>query len=70
VGVTVSSKVGNAVVRARLRRWVREYVRRHKAELPTGELVVIATTSAATAEHPACDRDLARLFLKAREIRV
>ena len=49
MGITVSSKVGNAVVRARLRRWVREYVRRHQAELPTGEVVVIAKTSAAAA---------------------
>src|SRR4051812_48897684 len=65
IGVTITSKVGKAVVRSRLRRWVREHVRRHKGALPLGELVIIAKGSAATATHPAIDDDLGRLLAKA-----
>jgi ribonuclease P protein component len=47
VGLTVSSKVGNAVVRARLRRYLRELFRKRRAKLPQGlDLVLIARTSA------------------------
>jgi ribonuclease P protein component len=67
VGITVSSKVGNSVVRNRIKRWVREYVRRHRAELPAGaDLVVVAKAPAATATHEAVDRDMARLLERAR----
>jgi ribonuclease P protein component len=66
LGVTVSSRVGNAVVRNRMKRWIREYVRRHKGELPGGEAVIVAKTSAAAAEHRAIDADLERLFERAR----
>jgi ribonuclease P protein component len=66
IGVTISSKVGKAVVRNRLRRWIREYLRRHKSDLPPGDLVMIGKTTAATATHPLIDADLARLFAKAR----
>lgn len=59
LGLTVSSKVGNAVVRARVRRHLREYFRRHRSEFPAGvDLVVIARASAAAASGP----ELARAF--------
>lgn len=64
--MTVSSKVGQAVVRNRVKRWVREYVRRHPAELPRADLVIIAKTTAAAAPHAALDGDLARLLQRAR----
>lgn len=64
--MTVSSKVGNAVVRNRLKRWVREYVRRHKPELPAGEMVVVAKPSAAEIDHARADADLGRLLARAR----
>lgn len=67
--MTISSKVGGAVVRNRLKRWVREYVRRHRSELPAGEVVVIGKTSAAAASHVVVDADLAKLFGKARAAR-
>lgn len=42
LGLTVSTKVGNAVVRARLRRLLREVFRKRRALLPSGlDLVLI-----------------------------
>ena len=68
IGITVSSKVGNAVVRNRLKRWVREYVRQHKVDLPAAENVVIAKASAANVSHAIVDRDLRRLLGRGREV--
>ena len=66
VGITVTTKVGNAVTRNRLKRWTREYVRLHPAELPVGELVIVAKASAAEVTHAQVDEDLATLFRRAR----
>ena len=49
LGLTVSSKVGNAVVRARVKRWLREVFRRRRSACPPVELVVIARPAAGTA---------------------
>jgi len=47
LGVTVSSKVGNAVVRNRIKRRVRESFRIHRSQMATGiDLVVIAKQGA------------------------
>jgi len=46
LGVTVSSKVGSAVIRNRVKRWVREAFRSVAAELPPVDLVVIARSGA------------------------
>jgi ribonuclease P protein component len=46
IGITVSSKVGNAVERNRVKRWVREAWRGARAELPAVDLVVIARPAA------------------------
>jgi ribonuclease P protein component len=46
LGVTVSTRVGTAVVRNRLKRWVREAFRATAAELPAVDLVVIGRSSA------------------------
>ncbi len=52
-GFTVSSKVGNAVIRNRIRRRLRELFRTRRASLPKGlDMVFIARNSAATAEWP------------------
>jgi ribonuclease P protein component len=42
LGITVSSKVGKAAVRNRVKRWVRSAFREVAAELPPVELLVIA----------------------------
>jgi ribonuclease P protein component len=59
LGLTVSSKVGNAVVRNRIRRHLREVFRTRIQELPKGiDVVLIARTSAAHASRD----DLAKAF--------
>ena len=61
VGLTVSRKVGNAVVRNRVKRWLREAVRANRGQLPDGfDLVMIA--------HPqAADAGLETLAIDVRE---
>jgi ribonuclease P protein component len=52
LGITVSRRVGGAVVRNRLKRLVREAYRRQKAAFPAGtELVVIARPEATRAAY-------------------
>ena len=65
VGITVSSKVGNAVVRNRIKRAVREFVRKNKTDLPRTRMVVIAKSAASVSSRDVLDRDLGRLFARA-----
>ena len=61
LGVTVSRRVGNAVVRNRVKRRIREWYRQHQAELKiTGELVVIARPQAASLTHTVTNGELSR----------
>lgn len=61
VGLTVSSKVGGAVVRNRVRRHLREWYRREGKAWPPGlDVVVIAKNAAAQASG----RDLAASMVK------
>jgi ribonuclease P protein component len=46
IGITVSSKIANAVGRNRVKRWVREAFRALAAELPPVDVVVIARKGA------------------------
>jgi ribonuclease P protein component len=61
VGITVSKKVGNAVTRNRIKRLVREFVRRNEFVPVECDVVVIAKRSAAkVAGYDEVARDLSR----------
>jgi ribonuclease P protein component len=53
LGITVTKKVGNAVVRNRIKRMLREWLRLH-GWVPNGwDIVLVAKDSAARQGHPA-----------------
>jgi ribonuclease P protein component len=63
LGITVSGKVGNAVTRNRIKRSIREYFRRHRAELPTeSDILIIARRGAAELEGNGVPVELEKLF--------
>ncbi len=67
LGVTVSSKVGNAVVRAAIRRRLREIFRKRRGELPAGiDLVLIARSSAKGAESAELGRAFGTIATRLR----
>ncbi len=62
IGVTVSRKVGGAVVRNRVKRWVRDCFRRRRDEFPRGlDVVVVARPAAGTSDHETVCRELTAL---------
>jgi ribonuclease P protein component len=69
IGITVSSKIANAVGRNRVKRWVREAFRAVQGELPPIDLVVIARTGAPAMGLAGARRalDAARAKLAERE---
>jgi len=61
VGFTVSRKVGNAVVRNRVKRRLREAIRHQMTDIPSGlDVVVIAHPQAADANLDALSRELSQ----------
>lgn len=63
LGITASRKVGRAVVRNRVKRWVRESYRRLAARpAATADVVVIAKPSAATTTFHGIEGELRRLL--------
>jgi len=65
VGIVVSKKVGNAVIRNKVKRRVRAFLRGHEELHPTGvELVIIAKPEAGSAIWKEIKDDLIQLFEK------
>ncbi len=62
LGITVSTKVGKAVVRNRVRRRIREAYRLHEGELRTGcDIVIVARVKAAHSRYAALEKSLLSL---------
>lgn len=63
LGITVSAKVGNSVVRNRIKRQVRECFRRRRSALqPGADILVIARAGAAAIAGRNIEGELGRLF--------
>lgn len=67
LGVTVTRKVGIAVVRNRIRRWVREAFRRERTSFASDiEMVWVAKRTAATGEYAEVYADMQQLSQRLR----
>ncbi len=68
LGITVSGKVGNSVVRNRIKRLIREFFRRHRSVLPRStDFLVIARPSAATLPGKVIAAELERAMIPQRD---
>ena len=65
-GFSVSSKVGNAVTRNRIRRYMREDVRRLREQLKSGKYIFIARPALTMAAHTELSRELRSLLRRAK----
>jgi ribonuclease P protein component len=69
IGVTVSRKVGGAVVRNRVKRWLRECYRRRRSDFPGQvDVVVVARPAAAAAGQASLCRELTSLARRLGEV--
>jgi ribonuclease P protein component len=67
LGVTVSSKVGNSVVRSKIKRWFREIFRKQRSQLPASvDVVLIARGSAAASSLQQLSQDFEKAAAQAR----
>lgn len=64
LGLAVSRRVGNAVVRNRWKRVIREAFRKQQHELPAGLDLVVRPKKGATCDYQAVCRSLAKLGVR------
>jgi len=65
LGLTVSRKVGNAVCRNRLKRWIRELFRQHHKRFGHDvDISIIAKRQAGPLSHLQVDRELKTVFAR------
>jgi ribonuclease P protein component len=65
LGLTVSRKVGNAVCRNQLKRWMRELFRHnYKMFGQIADISIIAKKNAGYLSHPQLDRELLTVFAR------
>lgn len=65
LGITVSTKLGHAVVRNKIRRRIREIYAHHEQELRQGmDLVVVARSRAPQVDYWRLERDFAKMAKK------
>ena len=69
IGFSVSGKVGNAVTRNRIRRWMREDVRHIRARLKCGKYILVARPSLKDVSHEALTRELNNLLVRAKVLK-
>ena len=69
IGFSVSGKVGNAVTRNRIRRFLREDVRRMRTQLKCGKYIFIARPALKTVPHAELTREMHSLLNRAKLIR-
>ena len=65
VGFSTSSKLGNAVVRNRVRRFLREDFRMLRPELKPGKYIFVARAAAAKAGHRALEAEMRSVLSRA-----
>ena len=66
LGFSVSGKVGHAVTRNRIRRWLREDARKLIGSMKSGRYVFIARQGIVSLSHDALTKELKRLLVRAK----
>ena len=66
LGFSVSGKVGNAVTRNRVHRWLKEDIRRLRWQMKCGKYIFIARPAIVDVPHAAVTREMHRLLSRAK----